>query len=51
MTTQALERAASPEDEVELREVRRLAGMGHAHQAWERAALQRHRDAQNPVMP
>lgn len=49
MTTQELERATSPEEEIGQREDRRLAGMSDEDQAWEQAALQRHRDAQGRV--
>lgn len=51
MTAQAVARATSPEDEIAQREVRRLAQMSGEDRAWEQAALQRHRDAQDRVMP
>jgi hypothetical protein len=44
-------RAASPEEETSQREMRRLAGMSDEDQAWEQAALQRNRDAQDHLMP
>jgi hypothetical protein len=37
------QRATSPEEEVNQRETRRLAGMSAEDQAWEQAALQRNR--------
>lgn len=51
MTTQASERATSPEDEIARREDRRLAGMSTDDRAWEHAALLRHHNAQDRVMP
>jgi hypothetical protein len=45
------QRATSPEEELSQRETRRLAGMSTEDQAWERAALQRNRDAQDTLMP
>ena len=51
MTTQASERATSPEDEIGQREVRRLGGMSEEDRAWEQAALQRNRDSQDRVTP
>ena len=47
----AQQRAASPEEELQQRETRRLAGMSTEDQAWEQAALQRNRDAQDSLMP
>lgn len=44
-------RATSSEEEISQRETRRLAGMSADDQAWERAALQRNREAQNRLMP
>jgi hypothetical protein len=44
-------RASSPEEEDSQRETRRLAGMSDDDQAWERAALQRHRAAQDRLTP
>lgn len=51
MTTQAAERAMSAEDEISQREVRRLAGMSEADQAWEQHALRRSRTNQDGVIP
>jgi hypothetical protein len=44
-------RANSPEQEVTQRETRRLGGMSDEDQAWEQAALQRNRDAQDRQKP
>lgn len=44
-------RATSPEEEISQRETRRLAGMSAEDQAWEQAALQRNRAAQDHQAP
>jgi len=43
--------ATSPSEEVSQRETRRLDGMSVEDRAWEQAALQRHRDAQDSLTP
>ncbi len=43
--------ATSPEEELSLRETRRLAAMSVDDQAWEQAALQRNRAAQDRLTP
>lgn len=40
-------RARSPEEEIDQRETRRLAGMSAEDRAWEQASLKRNRDAQD----
>lgn len=44
-------RATSPEEELNQRETRRLAGMTSEDREWEQAALQRNRDAQARLAP
>ena len=44
-------RAGSPEEEANRRETQRLAGMSSEDREWEQAALQRHRDAQDRLIP
>jgi hypothetical protein len=44
-------RAGSPDEEANRRETQRLAGMSDEDRDWERAALHRHRDAQDRLMP
>jgi hypothetical protein len=51
MTAQEQARATSPEEEIAQREERRLSNMSGDDQAWEQAALQRHREAQDRLVP
>ena len=40
-------RARTPEEEIDQREVRRLGGMSAEDRAWEQASLERNRDARD----
>ena len=47
MAVREQNRARSPEEEIDQRETRRLAGMSAEDRAWEQASLARNRDAQD----
>ena len=51
MSIQEQGQATSPGEEVSQRETRRLAGMSEEDRAWEQAALQRNRVAQDQLAP